>query len=159
MPIHKIISGGQTGVDQIALKVGRILGIETGGTAPKGWKTENGPQPQLKEYGLIESPSDDYSVRTEDNVRDADVTVWFGNTSSAGAKCTLRAIRKHKKEHCSNPSPVILLMFLRRWNPEVINVAGNRGSHLTKSQRDEYGRCLLSMIECYNKTNRFDDIQ
>lgn len=33
--LKKIISGGQTGVDQIALDIAKQLGIETGGTAAK----------------------------------------------------------------------------------------------------------------------------
>ena len=37
----KIISGGQTGVDRLALDVAKSLNIATGGTAPKGYLTEN----------------------------------------------------------------------------------------------------------------------
>jgi len=40
MILHKIISGGQTGADRAGLVVGKSLGLEIGGTAPKGWKTE-----------------------------------------------------------------------------------------------------------------------
>jgi hypothetical protein len=38
----KIISGGQTGVDRLALDVAKSLNIATGGTAPNGYLTENG---------------------------------------------------------------------------------------------------------------------
>lgn len=37
VPISKIVSGGQTGVDEAGLKAGLKLGIETECLAPKGW--------------------------------------------------------------------------------------------------------------------------
>src|SRR5262249_6057013 len=40
--IGKVISGGQTGVDQVALRAAKACGIPTGGWAPKGWRTEDG---------------------------------------------------------------------------------------------------------------------
>ena len=42
-----VISGGQTGVDQAALRAARTAGIPTGGFAPLGWSTEDGPAPWL----------------------------------------------------------------------------------------------------------------
>ena len=47
--IKKIISGGQTGADQIGLEVALSLGIPTGGTAPKGFITETGPNYKLRD--------------------------------------------------------------------------------------------------------------
>ena len=49
----KIISGGQTGADLGALVGARRVGIETGGTAPKGFRTDRGLQPVLRQYGLV----------------------------------------------------------------------------------------------------------
>lgn len=43
MTLRKIISGGQTGADQGGLRAGRLLHLETGGTAPHNWMTEQGP--------------------------------------------------------------------------------------------------------------------
>jgi hypothetical protein len=37
---NKIISGGQTGADQGGLEGARLLGIQTGGTAPYNWMTD-----------------------------------------------------------------------------------------------------------------------
>jgi hypothetical protein len=45
--IVKVISGGQTGADQGGLVAARTLKIETGGTAAKGWLTEDGPKRKL----------------------------------------------------------------------------------------------------------------
>lgn len=149
--IEKIISGGQTGADQIGLKVGRKLGITTGGTAPKGWKTEKGPKPELAEYGLIESWSDDYSVRTEDNVRDADVTIILGNLTTPGSKCTLKAIKKHKKPYIANPTFHQFLTFLVQHSQlKILNVSGNRGSKLSPNERHKFGILLLTTIQTFN---------
>lgn len=76
--ITKIISGGNTGADQAGLRAARRLGIATGGVAPKGWRTEAGAAPWLGEWGLVESRSPSYQVRTKENVQAADGTVIFG---------------------------------------------------------------------------------
>jgi hypothetical protein len=36
----RVISGGQTGVDRIGLQAAVAMGLETGGTAPKGYMTD-----------------------------------------------------------------------------------------------------------------------
>ena len=51
--LERVISGGQTGIDQLGLEVARSLGTPTGGVAPKGYLTESGPNSSLREwYGL-----------------------------------------------------------------------------------------------------------
>jgi hypothetical protein len=75
----KIISGGQTGVDQGALREAKASGIETGGWAPKGWLTEDGPAPWLADYGLREMPTTDYPSRTRKNVDEADALLVLVN--------------------------------------------------------------------------------
>ena len=51
----KIISGGQTGADLGGLEGARDAGIETGGWAPAGYRTEIGDQEELlKGFGLKE---------------------------------------------------------------------------------------------------------
>lgn len=52
----KIVTGGQTGADQGALLAARAAGIATGGWAPLGWMTEDGPAPWLADFRLIECP-------------------------------------------------------------------------------------------------------
>lgn len=71
--IEKIISGGQTGVDQAALKFAIDHNIPHGGWCPKGRKAENGIIP--KEFILRETSSEDYSERTRLNIRDSDGTL------------------------------------------------------------------------------------
>jgi len=73
MPIEKIISGGQTGVDRAALDWAINVGVQHGGWCPKGRLAEDGRIPSY--YDLTETPSDDYAIRTEWNVRDSDATI------------------------------------------------------------------------------------
>ena len=127
--LEKVISGGQTGADQGGLEAARTVNIPTGGTAPKGYKTEGGPDPSLRDrYGLVEHPSDDYRARTETNVLEADGTVIFGDIFSAGSLLTRSLCRKHKKLWMENPTPEQLRRWIESHKIEVLNVAGNRES-------------------------------
>lgn len=126
MPLEQIISGGQTGVDQVGLFVARALGYPTGGTAPKGWRTDDGPAPWLADYGLVESWSPGWRVRTIQNVCDADATVWFGYTGSPGGTLTLGTAEKRGRLAITNPTAEQLRAFLETHRVRVLNVAGNR---------------------------------
>jgi len=76
MPLHRVISGGQTGVDQAALWAAKSLDLATGGWAPRGYLTEDGPNPALlQSFGLVEHESPLYSPRRRANIRDADATL------------------------------------------------------------------------------------
>lgn len=133
--IEQIISGGQTGVDQVALIVAEALGIRTGGTAPKGWRTDDGPAPWLgTRFGLVESYDAGYVVRTVKNVRDADMTVWFGDVTSPGGRLTKKIARieqvyntKRKYHWLENPTVDDLTVYFGSlFNVKILNVAGNR---------------------------------
>lgn len=134
-----IVSGGQTGADQGALLAAKVLGIRTGGYAPKGWRTEAGPAPWLADYGLVEHISSDYVARTADNIRLGDATIIFGRPSPGSSK-TLKLCQVDGK-------PVIWItanrlgetirlgLWLTRHRPKTLNVAGNRES-VTPGIRD-----------------------
>lgn len=125
----KIISGGQSGADHGGLLAGQMLKIPTGGWATKGFRTEYGPRPLMGSvFGLQESKSPAYPVRTRLNVRDSDGTVWFGVTDSPGYYCTVRAALDLQKPFIINPSPEELRGFVREHSVKVLNVAGNRAS-------------------------------
>ncbi|MDP3768302.1 MAG: putative molybdenum carrier protein [Dehalococcoidia bacterium] len=96
-PLRRVISGGQTGADQAGLLAARRLGLDTGGWAPKGWRTTRGAMPSLAALGLHECASSDYPVRTDANVRDSDGTVIFLRYESPGEKCTRAAVARHNK--------------------------------------------------------------
>lgn len=140
----KVISGGQTGADMGGLLAAKELGITTGGSAPKGWRTENGPNVALRDkFGLIESSRSDYNTRTKQNVKDADVVLIFGDIKSAGSTLTNNIAISEKKPvfHIPFVYPIeiiyldrkfsdisTLVVILHHLNVSVINIAGNRES-------------------------------
>lgn len=122
----KIISGGQTGIDQLALKIAKEMGFETGGYCANGFMTETGPEEELlKSYGLIEGGS--YSERTRRNVKESDITLMFGDLWTPGSKCTIKACTDFNKPLYTN---IYIDLQLAEWmeNYNIINVAGNRQS-------------------------------
>lgn len=132
----KIISGGQTGADLGGLRAAKMYGVETGGCAAKGFKTENGVCMDLKTiYGLVDKKYD-YAARTKENVRNADITLIFAdNIKSAGTRLTIETCKSEKKPYWVNPAAYVVEGVITKMNgiltPEstfVINVAGNRES-------------------------------
>lgn len=99
MKLQKIISGGQTGVDQAALVAARKLGIVIGGWAPKGFHCESGTIPKKYADWMWEAPTSDYPKRTEMNVQEADATIIYCHdiSDSRGTKLTIVLCRKHSK--------------------------------------------------------------
>jgi hypothetical protein len=89
--IERVISGGQTGADQGALRAARACGIPTGGWALRGWLTEDGPAPWLADWGLVEyqegeTVAERYKARRRRCVRDCHAALIFGEITSAGSK-------------------------------------------------------------------------
>lgn len=131
--LKKILSGGQSGADYAGLIAGNILGLETGGTAPKGWRIcrydgTDGSNPQLALFGLVEHASRDYPPRTKQNAADSDGTVWFGYAGSPGGKLTIKTCKALGKPYILNPEPERLYQWQQHHRIEVLNVAGNRES-------------------------------
>lgn len=148
--VTKIISGGQTGVDTIGLQVAKELGIETGGKAPKGFLREEGiDNEDIASYGLEEitdeeqadytertGKKDSYTGRTELNVRNSDGTVYFNvGSDTAGLIATRRSAKEWNKPFIENPTAEELRQWIKDNNIETLNVAGNRGSKLSKNNK------------------------
>jgi Circularly permutated YpsA SLOG family len=140
-PLSKIISGGQTGADMGALIAARTLGLETGGFAPEGWQTEDGPQePRLRGFGLIECEEPGYPPRTTKNVANSDGTLLVGDHQIGGSRLTLQLAAKLKKPlfllafeiHSEASSKDRRIVEFRSWlrddHINILNVAGNRES-------------------------------
>ena len=85
--LTKVISGGQTGVDQAALQAAQDAGLTVGGWCPPGRVCEGGTIPER--FALQETPYErserapdvPRSLRTEWNVRDADGTLILYSSS------------------------------------------------------------------------------
>ena len=137
MTLKRVISGGQTGADQGGLEGAKRAGIETGGKAPRGYKTENGFRPSFRrKFGLEESKYSAYPPRTKYNVSHSDGTVIFGNHESPGCRLTARFCKEYKRPCLQLPYPGMTIATangtLTQWcvlhGIETLNVAGNRES-------------------------------
>ena len=142
--LETVVSGGQTGVDQVALEVAQGLNLQTGGVAPRGWRTDDGPAPWLgTRYGLVEhAVSDQYGPRTRENVRLSDATVIFSKGKSPGSALTMRYCGDLGKPFLLNPTVSELQEFILRRGIKVLNVAGNRLRTFPESA--ELARVVLS---------------
>ena len=137
----KIVSGGQTGVDQGALEASVDLRVEWGGWAPKGWRAENGTVPGPFRAKMLENASANYIVRTRQNVADSHATLILTDSYPISGG-TLRT-----RDFCTNMMrPHFVVSFgeadavgkARKWlaqffdaphpAPFVLNVAGPRES-------------------------------
>jgi hypothetical protein len=146
-----IISGGQSGADLGGLLAAEALGIETGGEAPLGFRTEQGRQMLLQyRFGLHEGVSLNYSFRTMNNVVNSDATLIVATDfDSKGTVQTIKYCNQFNKPFLLLPVnaqgffPPSLREFVQ--NIEVLNIAGNRESvspGITIATRDLIIRAL-----------------
>ncbi len=131
----KIVSGGQTGVDQGALDAALERGANCGGWCPEGRLAEDGVVPAR--YPVRELPGAGYVERTLENVVDSDGTlILYSKRFDGGTALTAEFCTEHAR-------PVILLdlagmtpadaerqvvEFIRSHGIAVLNVAGPRES-------------------------------
>jgi hypothetical protein len=154
--IKKIISGGQTGADLAGLVAAKRCGIETGGLAPKGFRTEKGNKPDLGSlYQLREHPSPSYVPRTFANAEVGDATLILSPVrSSSGTKQTITACRRAKKPFLV-VNPLVdnvdeAITFLQTHQPTVLNVAGNRES-VSKGLTKKGASFLVTLFNAYHE--------
>jgi len=137
--LRKVVAGGQTGVDQAALRAALGCGVAIGGWCPPGRACDDGTIPAalpLQETQLDSSPERSAlprSQRTEWNVRDSDATLilWPGvlREYDAGtrwaAECAARFAKPLLISDPSNPEEV---SRVREWTSlngtMVLNIAG-----------------------------------
>lgn len=128
----RIVSGGQTGVDQAALDAALQCELPCGGWVPRGRRTENGPL--SPRYPLREARSSGYAERTWLNVRDAAATlVLTGGEPTGGTALTITFARRLGKpllvlDLNTDPDPADVSDWLRRHRIGVLNIAGPRES-------------------------------
>ncbi len=150
---HKIVSGGQTGVDRAALDVALEIGIPIGGHLPKGRKDENGDVVPEKYANMQETDSDDVNVRTELNVQNSDATLIFSHGALFGGSAyTQRMARQHKKpclhvdfdQDDADQAVRLVKTWLADTHPTVLNVAGPRASEDPEISAEV--RCVLKRV-------------
>jgi hypothetical protein len=130
--LEKVISGGQTGVDQAALDAAAGAGLVCGGWCPKGRWSEAGPIDER--YELTETPSADPAQRTDFNVRDADGTLIIARAPLTGGTALTRRLARRRARPClvADPRDAAAPEAIRQWLAEheirVLNVAGPRES-------------------------------
>jgi predicted Rossmann-fold nucleotide-binding protein len=136
--LDRVITGGQTGVDQAAWRAAKSVGLSTGGWMPRGFLTEAGPRPGFSgDFGAKAHHSPEWESRTLANVNEADGTlVIHGGQPGPGTLRTIQAARERGQ-------PVLVLDSERitasdasnqiaTWIVEMgvhrLNVAGDRES-------------------------------
>lgn len=103
--LTKVISGGQTGVDQAALRAASDSRLEIGGWCPPGRVCETGVIPS--QFPLKETPNErspdapdvPRSQRGEWNVRDSDGTLAIvtGERRDAGTEWTMKCAKRYQR--------------------------------------------------------------
>lgn len=144
LPLEKIVSGAQTGVERAALDAAHARNLATGGWVPKGRVAEDGEIPcWFRE--LREMDSSNELERTELNVRDSDATLVLSfDWKSMNAGVTKQAMALAKKYgkplwtiviDKSDPHGginrnhlMLARRFIRKNNVRVLNVTGPRES-------------------------------
>ena len=127
-----VVSGGQTGVDRAALDAARALGLPCGGWCPRGRNAEDGRIDPV--YPLVETPDEDYSQRTEWNVRDSDATlVLTRGRPRGGTAFTIAVARRLDRpllvvDLDEDSSPDEARRWIEAGRIAVLNVAGPRES-------------------------------
>lgn len=133
--IARIISGGQTGVDQGALEAALESKFPCGGWCPKGRRSETGVIPA--HFPLRETSSGDYPMRTRLNVRDSDGTlILTRGGSSRGTDLTVNLARSMNRpleildlSQVKSTDPMErLIHWVEKHQIRTLNFAGPRES-------------------------------
>lgn len=137
--LSRVISGGQAGVDQAALRAARDCGLALGGWCPPGRASEAGTIPS--DFPLRETPEErspdapdiPRSQRTQWNVRDSDATLILRPETRGGKDPGTDWARRcaelyQKPVLVCDPADSASRDRIRRWleaSPvRVLNVAG-----------------------------------
>jgi Circularly permutated YpsA SLOG family len=103
--LMKVVSGGQTGVDQAALRAARDCGLEIGGWCSPGRIDEKGvipaefPLQETEQERSPSAPAVPRSQRTEWNVRDSDGTLVVRGVAKedAGTRWTIECATRYER--------------------------------------------------------------
>jgi len=160
--LTKVISGGQNGVDQAGVEAAKQCGFQTGGTAPKGFITLDGPRPDLFDlYGIKEHPTRaDYPPRTYENARDSDATIrLFRDPTTRGETLTQKAVDQYGKmsldvDFRSPPTVKSVAFWIVKHDFTCVNIAGNS----LRSSPGIYEEALTYLTQVFNEVKRLESL-
>ncbi len=147
----KIISGGQTGVDQGALQAALDHEFPCGGYCPKGRICENGTIPE--HFPLTELDSISYEQRTRKNVEVSDATLILHDGKVAGGTRLTQVYAEALNKPCFalNLSKFDLIeavpvakRFIQSREIKILNIAGPRASEWSQAYPSSYD--LVSVL-------------
>jgi hypothetical protein len=142
MNLEKIVSGGQTGVDQGALDAALAAGFPCGGWCPPGRLSEAGTIPDI--YPVTELTGGGYSRRTIQNILDSDGTaiIHFGEIEGGTEFTLMQCIKKKRPYRLIDGEEVmparageLLAAFVSAHDIRVLNMAGPRASKCPKAEK------------------------
>jgi hypothetical protein len=133
MPLTKIVSGGQTGVDRGALDAALECDFPCGGWCPRGRRAEDGPI--AKTYPLTEMTHGGYRHRTIQNIIDSDGTaiLYFDQVEGGTELTLLHCLRQHKPCKLIDGAEItvpraaqLIAEFVAVHGIQTLNIAGPR---------------------------------
>lgn len=154
----KIVSGGQTGVDQGALAAALKAKVPCGGWCPSGRRSEDGKIPAI--FPVCDLPSSKYADRTLQNVRDTDGTlIIFSGSISGGTELTKEFCDAELKPYllidvCKISCAQItqkLINFIHSFSILTLNVSGPRRSEWPNA----YNCAFRVITNLFGKMNSF----
>ncbi|PLX14223.1 MAG: hypothetical protein C0597_10360 [Marinilabiliales bacterium] len=129
----KIISGGQTGVDQGALDFALDQNLKCGGYCPKGRKSEKGTIPYR--YPVTEIESEEYFERTKRNIVESDGTLILKDKIEIrnGVLDTVNLCKQLSKPYKivnidTSEQNKEVMNWIFELDIQILNIAGNRES-------------------------------